>query len=844
MPRFANILLLLMTLMCIPLFGISPKTIKETSSLIFYQTQEQDLQPRPISEISKDPFINRLNSKTDRYSTYNPIEKVFLHTDKNMFTTGETVWYSAYVVIGPLHRYTDGSKVVHVDLIGPDGEIAVSQTHALIDGKSSGTLKIPNHLPEGNYQLRSYTQWMQNYDADFFFTKELNILNNQKKQDVSLAVADRIDLQFFPEGGHMVADLAGKISFKAIGSDGLPRKVIGKILNSSGGMVATLGTFDRGSGFFQLIPKKGERYIAELDDESQYPLPPILDVGYTISVNNSNKNGIRVFVQASEELRNKPFYVVGHIRQRNYFHSKFEFDRDHTLKFEVPKAEMPGGVLTLTLFDLYNKPWCERPIFINHKEELVISTKINTTKFVKRGKVTLGINVTDHEGKPIATNLSLATTDARQVKKDQGSSTILSHFLLESDIKGSIVNPGLLFKDRNQRAIEKIDLVMLTNGWRKYHWPEVWKDVKPTKEFPFAEGLTVSGKAFGTKGKTMPNATLNIMAKAGEKLGMFSAKTGLDGKFSIADFNFNGEAKVVFNAYSYTDKTVDLKVSLDQRRMKVPNAQFKSPPLKQNEQAEEYGTHSVARSRMEAIYETNRLTKLDEVVVTEKKKEKNRNQSPSTLGMDPDATLYTEDHITFHTVLQLLRLFNGVTVSGNNVSIRRGGAPLWILDGRPLANEATSSGFANVAAGGSAPGIIVTMDTFTVERVELLKGPRAAIWGSRGANGVILVYTKRGEGQTYEPVLSPDFMISGHTAEKEFYSPKYSVKKNEHSAPDYRATLYWTPNIMTDENGNAKIEFFNSDAAKEIQVSIEGLSKNGIPGTYLETFGTKSGPLR
>ncbi|MGI9550064.1 MAG: hypothetical protein ACR2MT_02600, partial [Aurantibacter sp.] len=179
MRRFGIFFLLHMVMVCFPLFGTSPKTLKESISLIVQQAQEQDsIQP---SKTSKDPFINRLNSKTERHNAYNPIEKVFLHTDKSMFSTGETVWYSAYVVIGPLHRYTDGSKVIHVDLIGPDGEIAVSQTHALINGKSSGALKIPNSLPEGNYQLRSYTRWMQNYDTNFFFTKELSILNRQNK---------------------------------------------------------------------------------------------------------------------------------------------------------------------------------------------------------------------------------------------------------------------------------------------------------------------------------------------------------------------------------------------------------------------------------------------------------------------------------------------------------------------------------------------------------------------------------------------------------------------------------------------------------------------------------------
>ena len=130
------------------------------------------------------------------------------------------------------------------------------------------------------------------------------------------------------------------------------------------------------------------------------------------------------------------------------------------------------------------------------------------------------------------------------------------------------------------------------------------------------------------------------------------------------------------------------------------------------------------------------------------------------------------------------------------------------------------------------------MDTFSIERIELLKGPSAAIYGSRGANGVILIYTKRGGGdQTKKPVLSPEFTVSGHALEKEFYVPKYDVKKEIHNTPDYRATLYWNPSITTDEEGNATIEFFNSDTAKQIQLSIEGLSTNGIPGSYLQTLG-------
>ncbi|MGI9550065.1 MAG: carboxypeptidase-like regulatory domain-containing protein [Aurantibacter sp.] len=812
------------------------------------------------SNISEDPLIKELGKLTNLYNSYNPVEKVFLHTDKDLFSAGETIWLSAFVVVGPFHEYTNGSRVIHVDLIGPDGKIALSQTHGLINGRGSGSLEVPKNLPSGNYQLRAYTQWMRDFDADYFFTKNLDILNRSVSRDSFEEIEESIDLQFFPEGGHAVAELAAKVSFKAIGSDGLPRAVKGRIVDSGGKPVAAFNTFDRGAGFFQLMPKKGQQYVAELDDGTQYPLPKILDVGYTIAVNNLNEKSIKVIVQASEPLRAKPFYIIGHMRQRKYYQAKFEFGLNRTFTFEIPKTQMPSGVLTLTLFDADKKPWCERPVFVNNQEELVIRAKINTKKLVKRSKVVFDINVTDTEGRPVSTALSMAVTDAGQVNKNQNPGTILTQFLLESDIKGNIKDPGLLFKDQKRPTLQRLDLIMLTHGWRKYHWPEIWEEQIASKEFDFAEGLIISGRATSPNRKLMPNASLNLIAKSGEQLGMFSARTALDGTFSIPDFNFSGPSEVVFNAFDVEDRPLDLKVTLHANKMTVPPSRFKRPLLKQPDEAENYSAHAVARRRMHTIYESRKVTELDEVVVTEKKRENSRNQRPSVYGQSPDATLYTTDHVALHTVLQLVGLFPGVSVNGNTVSIRNRGTPLWVLDGIPVYNDNPSGmnaalaaqsaarsadnpnppliyTVAHAVAPGPVPSSIANMDTFTVERVEILKGASAAIYGSRGSNGVILVYTKRGEGQTIKPVLSPDFTISGHAVEKEFYSPKYDVKREEHIAPDYRATLYWNPSIATDENGSAKIEFFNSDTAKEVQVSIEGLSNYGIPGSYLETFG-------
>lgn len=796
------------------------------------------------SEMANDPFIRELDSSLIQYSYHNPVEKVYLHTDRDLFTSGENLWYSGYAVLGEYHQFSLTSKVLHVDLIDPNNKILVSQTHELFDGKAIGSIVLPKNLFSGNYQLRAYTNWMRNFDDNFFFTKTLKVVEATDIPVPSQNNSDIIDLQFFPEGGHAVAGLLGQVTFKAIGSDGFDRKIRGYIKDSQGESLAQLVTITRGSGFFRLQPKFGENYTAVLDNGSEYPLPKVMRQGYTMTINNTDQENIKIRIQATERLREEPFYIVGHINNKKYYHGKFEFENQEDVRFEIPKNGLQSGVMALTLFDKDKKPWCERVVFVNNQDELVLSAKINPEKISKRNKIAIDINVSDKYGRPVSTELSLAVTDEGQFVKNPNSGNILTHLLLQSDIKGHISNPGLLFRNQNRLTLHIMDLVMLTHGWRRFPWPEIQEGSFPSKEFDFAKGLPISGQARSGFDNRLKNVDLNIIAKSGDIVGMFSTKTEQDGKFLIPDFNFNGTTRIVFNAISPTKKPMNLKVVLDTNKIKVPLSHFKSmPTVKDTAGAKEYSNFSAKRKNMRLMYEFQNTIELEEVVVTEIIQKKIEPSKPSTLGQAADAVLYTKDtHETGVSLVDYIRRFSGVSVFGTfpnyQVSIRQGGTPLWVLNGITISKGAPQGiGIEASLIPGPVPSQIATMDLSNVERVELLKGPAAAIWGSRGANGVLLVYTKL--GGAIEIKRSPEFDIAGHATEREFYSPNYSIKLDSHSLPDYRATLYWNPSFRTDNNGNARLLFYNSDNAQKIQLSIEGLSNGGTPGAYLRTFGEK-----
>lgn len=798
------------------------------------------------SNLKGDPFIKELGENVNLYNNYNPVEKVYLHTDKDLFSAGEDVWYSSYVVLGSYHHFSTGSKVLYVDLIGPDNKIVLSQTNEIIEGKCYGSLKLPEHLPTGSYQIRSYTDWMRNFDQEFFFTYNIDVLNKGNKPLISSLSEDKIDLQFFPEGGHSVDGLISIVAFKAIGSDGLDREIQGRIMDSQGKFVAALGTLVRGSGFFSFKPKAGEQYTAVLKDGTTYNLPQIMQKGYAMTVNNVNPKSIQVKIQATPLLKKKPFYVTGHLNNKKYYQGKFEFEDQGTVSFEIPKNGIPSGVMTLTLFDQDKKPWCERVVFVNNQDELVITAKIDHKKIESREKITMDVHVTDTYGRPISAELSLAVTDKGQIVKNQGSSNILTHLLLQSDIKGHINNPGLLFKNQKRSTLHSLDLVMLTHGWRKFPWREIKKDPNVEKEFSFSKGLDLAGTAKNQNGKPMANATLNVIAKSKEDLEMFSAITSHDGKFSIPYFNFRDSTQIVFNALQKGKTPVDVQISLDNDKNTLPLPNFNGRSTeKDTKEIEAYSDFSATRKKMRLIYDFQDATELEEVVITQNKTETTSTSAPSALGQTPDATLFTKD--TRESSLRLMDYitrFAAVTVLGSwpnvYVKIRDGGTPLWVLNGIPLSKGGPQGiGVPAAVEAAAVPFQIASMDISNVQRVELLKGPSASIWGLRGANGVFLVYTKRGSSETIDRVHSPSFSIFGHAAKREFYSPNYSVKLDRHSLADYRSTLYWNPSFVTDTNGNARLIFYNSDNAKQFQVEIEGLSNYGTPGAFLKTFGKK-----
>ncbi|GHT39470.1 hypothetical protein FACS189437_02910 [Bacteroidia bacterium] len=123
-----------------------------------------------------------------------------------------------------------------------------------------------------------------------------------------------------------------------------------------------------------------------------------------------------------------------------------------------------------------------------------------------------------------------------------------------------------------------------------------------------------------------------------------------------------------------------------------------------------------------------------------------------------------------------------------------------------------------------------------IGQLDVIKdGAKLTMYGSRGMNGVIEIHTKRGE--PFIPVSSNNIKPAtplGFQLPVEFYSPKYDTPESIDSPkPDLRTTIYWQPNVLTDDDGNVKLDFYTADTPATYSVIIEGVSDTGKLIHYL-----------
>jgi TonB-dependent SusC/RagA subfamily outer membrane receptor len=130
----------------------------------------------------------------------------------------------------------------------------------------------------------------------------------------------------------------------------------------------------------------------------------------------------------------------------------------------------------------------------------------------------------------------------------------------------------------------------------------------------------------------------------------------------------------------------------------------------------------------------------------------------------------------------------------------------------------------------AGPKAFLDVSPRDIESIEFMKTPAyAGIYGIRGAGGVLVITTKKGgPDNSYITGTAPNSLslkLPLYT-KREFYSPVYD-KPLAANIPDQRTTVYWKPDVITDKDGKARVQFYNTDVPGNYRVVIEGISAKG-----------------
>jgi hypothetical protein len=869
-----------------------------------------------------DSAANRLTSFIVNANTFNyylPQEKVYLHTDNSEYFLGETVWFKAYVVTSELNKPTYVSKVLYVELLSPEGAVLTTKKYEIVNGQCHGEIYLDTRsFYSGFHELRAYTRYMTNFDRESVFSRVLPVYSFPEKEgdyQTRKITGSRIlreklrekkperkaiDIAFFPEGGHLVQGLKSQLAFKATDKDGKSISVEGCIYNARHEPIQQFSSLHRGMGAFLFLPGDGE-YTAEITSGRQkrtVKLPPALPQGYVLNVDNADENRLRVGISRTPGTADETLGLAVLVRGKVYFFGLISFGEDNSMNREIDKGEFPAGVGQALLFNSEGHVLSDRLLFI-HKKDVCLSIQAETDQstYAPFEQVHMNFSIHDGQGTPVLTTFSLSVKDRGTGLSPVHGDNLLTNLLLSSDIKGMIEHPSYYFESDDRTHRNALDLLMLTQGWRRYQWEELSGQTPVDFKQKAEKNLLIDGTVkSGIRKLPGPDLDVELIMTQRDSTGYYGqnmltgyCRTDKDGHF---EFQINeplyGEWETLIQAKD-RGKRKDSRIMIDRFFAPVPASysplalEFASVDNKElfiNEETDS----PLPDDSLPDINRNDRV--LPEVTVQGERPKRKKEEKLSSSLIIYDVNEQYEDLIDkgeeeYDRVVDFLRavnpsfMFNSQDREGKKEMEEDkkdkditafysdkgyytyiGHPVMFLLDNKPLIEQAwhsvdniSMSIIDKIVIGTSHRGTPSTVydksgnyDTDLNIDVRYLEKTRdlppsdyfhqskgMAVPMLRSDIVYIFLHSKPNMKSVRPAKGVRNTLFEGYAVSKEFYSPVYEYKATPEDA-DYRRTLYWNPNVVTDKDGKAQVSFYNNGSASAFSIAAEAMTEDGKLG--------------
>ena len=725
-------------------------------------------------------------------------ELVYLQTDKGIYETGEDLWFKTYTLDAQSLALSDRSKTLFVEMLNAKDSIVWQEKYPILSGIAEGHVYVDKDLKEGDYRIHAYTRFsFLNDTLRPVYPKKIRVVksiaykgtNTPQEKDQPVA-----RFSFFPEGGYLIDGIPTKVAFKALDEKGMPAKVKGVLLEN-GKDIAKLESVHDGMGFVFMLPRKGASYKAVLSDGREFPFAEVVSSGLSVHLRKQTDEYLEFLLSQPKGAAAQAIKLEG--KMRGGLCCTATGTLSERLKIRIPLKEFPmQGIAEFTLYNADGQPMAERLVYIHPERKLHIELNTDSARYFTRGKGKLNVKVTDEAGNPVQAHLGLSIFD-RAYQNELNPENMLSYCYLSTEIKGNIHNPAYYFDSNNKDRQAALDLLLLTQGWRRYVWEKA--DTAMLADCFLSDeirGKQIIGKK---KQKELANGGQLIQVSGPSTKSQFIIVDSL-GRFTVS----TDQMIALRGGYVY------LKPMLDK---------------------DEYKPSIVAE---ESFYKADSLRKSCQSFFA--------CMNPSLVVSDLalDYPVISQDSSI---------LLSEITVTGKKGRIFRDKmmgrldslaqisiGVSWVCgcksDCGTFLNDYKGYSHHPIGCPGAPPKKRVPPvigETYALIKYEPV-GKKGG-WNDGWIITAMDHVTYQGEEFTEEELLRMNnlWRVKGYYGTREFYQPDELDVQSP--LPDARNVLLWKPDIITDEKGEAEVEFFCSDINTNFMGVIEGTDGLGNLGT-------------
>lgn len=725
-----------------------------------------------------------------------PIESLYLQTSKDIYETGEDLWFKAYQLDAQSFGLSDKSKTLYLQMISSEDSVVWQEKYLVESGITSGHVYIDEKLSEGDYLLQCYTRYSvyQNDTTGIISARKIKIVKNITHTSVPQVFRDStFHFEIFPEGGNLVAGIPTRLAFKATNGKGIPVFAEGTLYQDNEPLSKLKSVHD-GMGSVLFTPQSDRTYKIELSNGKNYSLPTIHPEGMVLQLIKQDKEQLSFIVSQSDNLPNQQIYLVGQMRGMVCCIAKGIL-KDN-LKISIPTDNfLYQGIAEFTLFDSTMQPIAERLVYLHSDKKLNITLTPEKENFTIREKGTVKVKVTDTDGNPVRANLGISIYD-KTYNEPTNPTNILTHCYLSSQIRGKIYNPAYYFDERNKGTDEGMELLLLTQGWRRYIWNIVSSVCKGQ---PFLTSEINGVQIIQNKKKGEQNqGTVQLIQVSGAAGNSLFTWADSAGRFTV-DTDMMKELR---GGYVYLKPMLskEFKPRLDiVDYFSLIDSVKKSRP-------HYYPIPELLQYKKEQILDlpvvsNDSTVLLNEVTIMGKGRKPFRDKMMGRL--DSLAQVSLGPWVCKHGWLENYK--EGYT---HHHDLRY--CPCVVDDGEPR----------------TAP---VIGKQYTIMKAEYYTCGAKGGWCFKPLDRRTITY--QGVLYTEEELLLMNnlWRTKGYYATREFYQPDDIDIQS--SIPDARNTLLWAPSVITDEKGEAKVSFYCSDINTDFVGVVEGGNGAGLLGT-------------